>query len=326
MRAMILAAGYGTRLRPFTELRAKPALPVLGRPVIAFLLELLAHHGVDEVLINLHHLPGTVEAAVDAFCPAGLRVTYQHEHTPLGTGGGIARARAFLADGDPALILAGDMLLDVDLSGLAREHTERGDVCTLLLRRDPRSSAFGTIGVDAGGRVRRIARRFDLGGEVDAGVFLGVRVVSPAFFDLLPAEHEGAFEDLSDWIAPALRAGDTRIGARIFESEACVWEPVGTPAEYLRVNLDPPRLGFMRQQDFAAPGTHVLGASNVIVGTNARVPDDARLNDVVVWADEVVPERFEARRGVFAGGTFYACHDPSGAVAMDRNDEGSVNE
>jgi NDP-sugar pyrophosphorylase family protein len=328
MRAMILAAGFGTRLRPLTNLRAKPALPVAGRPVIAFLLELLVRHGVDEVLINLHHLPETIEAAVEAFCPPGLSITYQYENQPLGTGGGIAQARAFLSESDPAFVLAGDMLLDADLSELARAHTAKGDLCTLVLRRDPRSEQFGTIGVDDTGRVRRIAQRFDLGGEADAGVFLGVRIVSPGFFDLLPpnAAQDAKFEDLSDWIAPALSAGERRIAGQVLEAEACTWVPVGTPVEYLRANLDPPRLSFLSPDAFAAPGTQTHSGTNVILGTNARLPETARLNRSVVWADEVVPEHFKASEGVFAGGTFYACSDAPSLDSADRAKEGTGHE
>jgi NDP-sugar pyrophosphorylase family protein len=94
-RAMILAAGLGTRLRPLTEACAKPALPVCGVPVIAYLLDFLKHHGVTEVIINLHYLPETVRAAVANFGPGGIQVSFSEEAEPLGTGGGIRKARAF---------------------------------------------------------------------------------------------------------------------------------------------------------------------------------------------------------------------------------------
>lgn len=308
MRAMILAAGLGTRLRPLSSLVAKPAMPVLGRPVIAYLLELLHQHSIREVMINLHHLPRTIEAAVDRFCPDGLRVHYSVEETPLGTGGAIRRVRHFLEASEPSLVLAGDMLLDLDLSRLIAHHDETGSDCTLVLRRDRRESLFGTIGLSANGRVRRFAGRFDLGGESAAGIFVGVRVFSPAAFRYIPDLE--CFEDLSDWLAPELSRGSAAIRGIILPERGCVWEPVGTPAEYLRVNLEPPRLSFFSPTEMPAPGTKVMGATaDIVIGAGAHLEAGAQLSRCVVWENERVPRDFSAAGGVFADGRFYACED-----------------
>jgi len=326
MRAMILAAGLGTRMQPLSGLRAKPALPVRDLPVIAHLLALLARHDVREVIVNVHHLPGTIVEAIERFTPPGVRVELSHEPRPLGTGGGIRRARAFLAGSDPALVLAGDMLLDVDLTEVVAAHRRTRARCTLLLRRDPRAGQFGTIGIDARGRVRRIARRLDLGGEWDHGVFLGVRVLSPGVFASLPDVTEDTeFEDLSDWLGPALRAGDESIRGRVLEPETVVWEPVGTPAEYLAANLAPPPLSYLRDLTAHAPAAtvHAGGISarvvargdrsaTVVVGAGARIGAGASLERCVVWAGERVPDGFSGRGGVFAGGRFYACEEQAG--------------
>ena len=109
IRAMILAAGLGTRMRPLTNYRAKPALPVCGRPVISLLLELLAAHGVREVLINLHHHPDSILEAVEADHPESLSIEWSEEPSPLGTGGGIERASEFLRGTADCLVMAGDM-------------------------------------------------------------------------------------------------------------------------------------------------------------------------------------------------------------------------
>lgn len=306
---MILAAGLGTRMRPLTSLRAKPALPVLGRPVIGYGLALLARHGVRDVIINLHHLPDTIVEGVERFRPSGMRVAFSREETPLGTGGGIRRARDFLAGSDPSIVLAGDMLLDVDLTRLVEAHLKSQAHCTLLLRRDPRAEDFGTIGLDEAGRVRRIASRFDLGGETRAGVFLGVRLLSPGVFDHLPAlPDRAAFEDLSDWLAPALGAGDDRIRGHLLEPAEVVWEPVGTPAEYLAANLTPPALSYFPAPEIVVEGTKLMGRSaDVVLGEGAEVDPGARLERCVIWEGERVPANVRARGGVIAAGRFYAC-------------------
>ena len=127
---MIVAAGLGTRLHPLTELRSKSALPVRGLPLVAYQLALLRHHGVSEVVINVHHLADALEDAARHHCPAGLRLRFSREEVLLDTGGGIRRVAGFLRESDPCLLVGGDMLIDVDLSALVAGHRERGDAVT----------------------------------------------------------------------------------------------------------------------------------------------------------------------------------------------------
>lgn len=310
MRAMILAAGLGTRLRPLTGLRAKPALPVLGRPVVGWLLEFLAQHGVEEVAINLHHRPRSVEDAVARFTPPGLSVVFSREDHPLGTGGGIAAMRDFLSASDPAVVLAGDTLLDCDLGGLASAHRASGaDATLLLLPSSPDTTDFNTVGIDERGRIRRIADRFDLGGETASGVFVGLRLISPRVFDHLPETAPGAaFEDLTDWLMPLAASGAADIRGHLAEGSPFPWRPVGTPEEYLTANLSPPSVSYFDGNDPAAPGTLLSGdARDVVLGPGAEVSAGARLARCVVWEQEKIPPGFVAEEGVFAEGKFYFC-------------------
>lgn len=309
MRAMVLGAGLGTRLRPLSDLRPKPAVPVRGLPLIAYPLALLARHGVTEVVINVHHRPQLLIEAAERHAPPGLRVRFSHEAAPLGTGGGIRRAAAFLRESDPCLILAGDMLIDVDLEALIGQHRSRRDEWTLLLRDDPRGGSFGTIGVDAAGSIRRIGRRFDLGGEQRAGLYVHVTVVAARAFDTLPATE--VFGHLDGWLAPLLRAGARDIRGELLGPEQCAWEPVGTPAEYLAANLHPPPLSFL-DADARARREGARIAPGLVIGAGAEVGAGARLEDVVVWDGERVPAGFTARQGVFAGGRFHPCPPVTG--------------
>ena len=307
MRAMILGAGLGTRLRPLSDLRPKPAVPVRGLPLIAYPLALLARHGVSEVVINVHHKPAALIDAAERHAPPGLRVRFSHEESLLGTGGGIRRAAAFLRESDPCLVLAGDMLLDVDLGALIGEHRRQGSAWTLLLRDDPRGASFGTIGVDATGRIRRIARRFDLGGEQRAGLYAHATVMAARAFDTMPGRE--AFGHLDGWIAPLLQAGADDVRAELLGPAQCVWEPVGSPAEYLAANLHPPALSFL-DPDARARAEGTRFAPGLVIGAGAEIGAGARLEDVVVWDGERVPAGLHARRGVFAGGRFHPCTDP----------------
>ncbi len=301
---MILAAGLGTRMRPLSELRPKPVLPVRGVPLLGYGLALLAHHGTREVVVNVHHLSAGLETRARACCPAGVSLHFSREPELLGTGGGIRAAADFLRESDPCVILGGDMLLDVDLGGLIRGHRERGAAVTLLLRDDPRGATFGTIGVDGEARVRRIGGRFDLGGEARSGLYAHATVVSAAALDTLPPAR--AFGHLDDWIAPRLSAGATDIYGEIVESSRSVWEPVGTPAEYLAANLDPPKLSYLDADEWGRrEGT--LFAPGLVIGAGAQIGEGAKLERAVVWDGECVPPGLRASHGVFAGGAFHPC-------------------
>jgi NDP-sugar pyrophosphorylase family protein len=299
---MILAAGLGTRMRPLSDLRPKPILPVRGIPLIAYPLAWLAEGGVTEVVLNLHHMPEATRAAAKRWAPPGLAVSFSAEPTLLGTGGGIRRAAAFLRESDPSIVLAGDMICDVDLRALCATHRSRADAATLVLREDPRADRFGTIGVDADASIRRIARRFDLGGETGAGVYVSVNLFAPRVFDALP--DRDAFSHLDDWLAPLLAAGARDVRGELVSPARCTWEPVGTPGEYLAANLRPQRLSFL---DADARGREI-GArieADLVVGAGAALGRGAALRRAVVWDGERVPDGFRGEDGVFAGGAFH---------------------
>jgi len=312
VRAMIVAAGLGTRVRPLTRLLPKPALPVRGLPLVAYNLALLARHGVREVILNTHHLPEPLRRAARECCPPGITLHFSHEDTLLGTGGGIRRAAGFLRQSDPCLVLGGDMLLDADLSALVARHRERRDAVTFLLRDDPRGAAFGTIGVDGSGRVRRIGRRFDLGGETQSGVYVWANVLAARCFDAMP--ERDAFEHLTDWWAPLLAAGRDDLRGEVVGPADCVWEPVGTPAEYLAANLAPPRLSYL-DADAAARRRGVRFEPDLVIGAGAKLGAGVRLRRAVVWDGERVPDGFEGEDGVFAGGAFHSCRERAGGSA-----------
>jgi NDP-sugar pyrophosphorylase family protein len=301
---MIVGAGLGTRLRPLTDLRPKPALPVRGIPLVAYQLALLARHGVREVAINVHHLPDLLVEAARSHCPPGLAIRFSHERELLDTGGGIRRVAGFLRESDPCLLLGADMLLDADLGRLVQIHRERGDAWTMLLRDDPRAARFGSVGVDAAGRVRRIGSRFALPGEARAGVYVWANAVAARAFDHIPDRE--VFGHLDDWLAPWLAAGASDVRGEILGPADCIWEPVGTPREYLDANLAPPRLGYL-DADALARARGVRFESECVIGAGASLGAGARLRRVVVWDGERVPAGFHAEEGVYAGGVFHPC-------------------
>src|SRR6478736_1023377 len=143
--AMLLAAGLGTRLRPLTAVRAKPAVPVNGRPLARRILTWLAGHGIRDAVVNLHHRPETVAAVVGDGSDLGLRVRYSWEQPVLGSAGGPRHALPLLTDGagGPFLIVNADTLSTVDLAALLARHLSSGALVTMALIPNPDPMKYG---------------------------------------------------------------------------------------------------------------------------------------------------------------------------------------
>jgi NDP-sugar pyrophosphorylase family protein len=158
MRAMILAAGLGTRLRPLTDTVPKPLLDVAGEPMIAFSLRLLRAAQISEVVINLHHLGEQIRSTLGDGRAYGVHITYSDENPILDTGGAIAAARAFLAD-DTFVVVNADTVIDLSLQRVIDAHRRAQATATMVLRPDPEAERYGLVEIDAGNRVRRILGR-----------------------------------------------------------------------------------------------------------------------------------------------------------------------
>jgi mannose-1-phosphate guanylyltransferase len=303
---MIVAAGLGTRLRPLTDWLPKPAVPVRGIPLIAYGLELLAAAGVSEVVINVHHLPDVLMEAAERFRPPALRVRFSHERDLLHTGGAIRRVASFLRESENCVILGGDMIVDLDLPALLRAHAASGRAISAALADDARTQRFGSIGLDAGGRLRRIGKRFDLGGETQRGLYTWVNVLSARAFDSMP--ERDVFNHLEEWWGPLAARQPGEVGGVVLADPDCAWQPVGTPAEYLDANFSPPRLRYFDADALArATGVHI--DEHVIASPGAEIGAGAQLERVVVWPGERVPAGARASQCVFAGGRFVRCSE-----------------
>src|SRR5215212_8160581 len=149
MRAMILAAGYGTRLWPLTIDRTKPAIPFMGRPLIGYVAEYLAGYGFDDIVVNLHHQPDSVRAALGDGGAFGVRFHYVEEPVILGTSGAIGNARHLL-DGDAFVVINGKLATDIDLREALETHRRNRALATLILRRNPARERYSTVNVRDG--------------------------------------------------------------------------------------------------------------------------------------------------------------------------------
>lgn len=279
MKAMVLAAGLGTRMRPLTDLLAKPVLPVLNQPLLHHTLRLLARHGVRDVVINTHHRPDTIRRAVGSGRRFGLRVRYSHEPVILGSGGGPRQVREFFGTG-PALLVNGDCVFDFDLTRLLRRHRDSGAVATLALRPNPEVRRYGPVVTGPGGWIRSM-RRLPRAARGTISLFTGVQVLDPALLGELP---EGPSDIVADLYARLLARGARLLGVRVRGP----WFDLGSPAFYLRSQL---RLlsrakGRTRGASLVAQGARVAKDAQLalsVVGTGSRIGAAARVSGSVLW-------------------------------------------
>jgi NDP-sugar pyrophosphorylase family protein len=188
---MVLGAGRGTRLAPRTHTLPKPLVPVGGRPLLEHILAFLRAGGIEEVVINLHHLGHLIEQHVGDGARFGLRVRYSWEDPILDTGGGIKRAEPLLA-GERFVVANGDSLLDLRLQDVVDFHHSRGGLVTMVLRPDPDAARYGLVQVDDADRVRSIAGLPPgVAGPLRGFMFAGLHVVEPTIFSWM--EPEGAY-------------------------------------------------------------------------------------------------------------------------------------
>lgn len=231
MRAMILAAGLGTRLRPLTDHLPKPLLPVAGVPLIVWNLLLLRRHGITEVIVNLHHLGHLIEQTLGDGSRFGMRLTYSREPVILGTGGGIKQAESFFL-GQPFLVINGDTLLELDLGLLVGFHRQQGGMATMVLRADPDADRWGAVEVDRHQRVLRInGRGTQEKGRTGTRMFAGVHVMHPRLLQTIPAGRESS---IIEAYVSEIAGGESVFG---FDMEG-YWSDIGTPERYEQAQKD----------------------------------------------------------------------------------------
>ncbi len=226
MRAMVLAAGRGERLRPLTDRLPKPMIPVAGKPLIGHTLTYLRNCGIREVVVNLHHLGDLIQEYVGDGRQWDLRVFYSWERRLLGTGGGIQKASPYLFE-EAFLVMNADILVELDLQEVVRFHRQNNAAVTLVLRRDPEVERYGVIETDGYGQVRQFLGKLDVGsGPWNRLMFTGVHVLEPLVFSYM--NPPGFSFSIIDVYLAMLRAGERILG---YEMKG-FWTDLGTTTRY----------------------------------------------------------------------------------------------
>jgi len=231
MKAVILAGGEGTRLRPLTLSVPKPVVPVVDRPFLRHQLDLLSRVGITEIVFSVAYQPERIQAVFGDGSSLGRRIHYAVEETPLGTGGAVKNAESHLDD--TTVVFNGDVLTDVDLPAVVRAHRESGAKATLVLTPVPNPAAYGLVETDASGRVKSFIEKPSDPSQITTDTInAGIYVLDTSTLALMPAGENHSIERA--FFPALLRRGDL-VRAWVHRG---YWIDIGTPEKYLQVHRD----------------------------------------------------------------------------------------
>ncbi|MFC1852354.1 sugar phosphate nucleotidyltransferase [candidate division CSSED10-310 bacterium] len=236
LQAMILAAGFGSRLQPLTRYVPKPAFPVCNVPLIHFTLAELQKNGLRKVIINLHHLPQLVSQTVASF-PGKMETIFSYEHEILGTGGAVKNVQSHLSS-ETLLLMNGDILFSGPWRDILPEHRANKALATLILRHDPLAAHFGRVVINAEKQIITIPPSQKApSSAADSGMFTGVHLIEPELLHYFPAKSN--FCIVRDVYHPLVEQGAPIYGTFVDR----YWSDIGTPPRYLQANFDIMSLG-----------------------------------------------------------------------------------
>ena len=278
MKAMILAAGPGTRLRPLTNNKPKALMPVVNKPIIGRIIEYLKEYGIKAFVVNAHHHCRQVIEYLDDGRPFGLEIDVRVEPEILGTGGGIKNAEDFW-DNEPFIVMNGDILTDIDLSGAYETHRKSGELVTLILHD---CKPYNQIQIENEGNITDIAPNTTPGRLA----FTGIHIMDPELLSYIP---KGVFSDIIDCYRGLIHSGKK---IRSYITKGHYWRDVGTVSNYMQVNRE-----LLDEESFSVgPGCRIDPSVKleewVVVGEKTSVEKNVEIRRSILW-DEV-----KVRKGI----------------------------
>ncbi|HLU40819.1 MAG TPA: mannose-1-phosphate guanyltransferase [Microthrixaceae bacterium] len=271
MKAVIMAGGEGTRLRPLTSNAPKPMLPLVNRPMMEHIVDLLRSHGITDIVVTVAFMPNAIRNHFGDGSEFGVRIVYAAEETPLGTAGSVRNAREHLDD--TFLVISGDVLTDIDLGALIEEHRAKEALATIGLVRVENPLEYGIVIANEDGSIERFLEKPTWGQVFSDTINSGIYVLEPSIFDWIAPDEP---VDFSGDVFPVLLEAGERIVGSVAEG---YWEDVGTLDAYVRAHKDI----LDHRVQVSIPGFEL--SPGIYVGEGTEISPDAVLNGPAVIGD-----------------------------------------
>ena len=299
MRAIVLSAGYGTRLWPLTEDRTKPAIPILGKPLVGYVAEYLAGYGIDEIVVNLHHRPESVRRALGDGSRFGVKLYYVEEPEILGTSGALDNTREFF-ERETFIVVNGKIITNIALDAALETHRNMNALATLVLFPNTRRERFSVVETE-GGRIRRFGGMPGAEGPVPL-MFTGIHILEPRIFEYVP---RGVFSDSVIHVYPKAIANGEILAAHVASGK---WRELSTLKRYLDISvellLEEGKSFVNGVQTVISPSATITDSilwDDVEVGGGARVTRAILADDVKIKAGEIIENAVVVPRHLVEG-------------------------
>jgi mannose-1-phosphate guanylyltransferase / phosphomannomutase len=308
MKAVVMAGGEGTRLRPLTSNQPKPMVPIVGKPCMEHILDLLKSHDFEDVIVTVAFLPQAIRSYFGNGETLGLNIDYSIEESPLGTAGSVRLASGQLDD--TVLVISGDALCDIDLGDLVSFHREKGAAVTIGLKSVENPLEFGIVVTDEDGRVERFLEKPSWGQVFSDTINTGIYVLEPEVLRHVPTDRPF---DFSKELFPLLLEMGRPLYGRVVEG---YWQDIGNLEQFRQANFD----ALEERVRLDVPGIRLRGniwlgdeveiadldvlEGPVFVGSNVRISSDAAVGSHTVLGSSVtLRERARVARSIVDSGT-----------------------
>lgn len=313
MKAMILAAGVGSRLRPLTNMVCKPMTPIINVPVMEHIIKLLKKHGVTDIVSNLYYLPGLVEGYFGDGSRLGVNISYSKEQELLGTAGGVKKVSDFFDD--TFVVIAGDALTDIDLTDMYNFHKKNKSLATIALREMEEVNLYGVVITDKDGRIKSFQEKPSVEEALSKMVNTGIYMFEPELLDWIP---NGEVYDFGRQLFPLLVEKEAPFYGYQMDG---YWNDVGSLGVYKathndvlagKVQVDFPGRA-LKERVWIGPGTEIHPTAEIkgpvvigekcvigpnvkisgptIIGNECLIGEGAILCEVVIWNEENIKPR-----------------------------------
>ncbi len=269
MKAVIIAGGLGTRLRPLTYNRPKPIVSVANKPFVLHQIELLKKYGITEIILNLHYLPKAMEMILGDGSDLGVKIHYSIEKNPLGTAGAVKNAEKYFDD-EPMIVFNGDILTNIDIAHLVNFHKKKKAKVTIALTEVEDPTPYGLVITDDAGRVEKFLEKPSWESVTTKDINAGIYVIDPSVFKDVPKGKAYSFERE---LFPKLLMNGERVFAMVSDS---YWLDIGSPKKYMQAHKDI----LSGEALVNIEGRHIKG--NIIIDQNAVITPSAKLKGPLI--------------------------------------------